>query len=251
MGTALRTRNEAETGLSESAASVHRTALEGKLYGLRGAPPSYAAELMLRHKGVRYRRVNLLPGRHRRTLPAKGFPGGTAPALELDGLRVQTNRAIARLLDERVPAPSLFPADPIARANVEEAECFGDEVLQPRVRRLTLWSLCRDYDSVVPHPAIGRLLVPRQRWLQQLLMPRVFAYYGITEAVDREDRAQLPRMLDRLDGFVAAGVLDGPEPTAADFQIAPLIAMLLGHVELRPEIERRPVASLAGRLVLA
>jgi glutathione S-transferase len=237
-----KTRGEASGGTSASA-------VKAKLYGLRGAPPSYSAELMLRHKRIPYRRVNIIPGRHRNTLPRKGFPGGTAPALLLNGRHVQTNRAVARALDELVPDPPLFPADGEARAHVEEAERFGDEVLQHATRRMTLWSLTLDPESVTPHPAIGRLLVPRNAWLRARLMPKVFEQYGITEAVVREDFAALPGMLDKLDGYVANGALNGPQLTAADFEIAPLVAALLGHRDRRAQIERRPVAGLVPRVL--
>jgi glutathione S-transferase len=223
--------------------------VKAKLYGIRGAPPSFSAELMLRHKGITYRRTNVIPGRHRKTLPARGFPEGTAPALVLNGNRVQTNRRIARALDELVPDPPLFPADPEARADVEEAERFGDEVLQHATRRMTLWSLTIDPESVTPHPAIGRLLVPRNAWLRAQLMPKAFELYGISDAVVQKDFEALPVMLDKLDGYVADGVLNGPRLTAADFEIAPLIAALLGHKNRAAEIARRPVAALVGRVL--
>ena len=229
--------------------STPASAYRAKLYGLKGAPPSFAAELMLRHKDVRYRRINLIPGRHRRTLPAKGFPGGTAPAVVLNGRNVQTNPAIARALDQLVPDPPLFPADTEARADVEQAERFGDEVLQHATRRMTLWSLNRDPGSVTPHPALGRLLVPRSAWLRARLMPRVFEYYGITDSVVRSDFDALPTMLDKLDLYVSEGVLNGSELTAADFEIAPLIAALIGHRDRGPEIARRPVAALVSRVL--
>src|SRR5882724_7714161 len=132
----------------QSLETTAASAIDAKLYGVRGSAPSFSAELMLLHKGIQYRRVNLIPARHRKRLPAKGFPGGTVPALVLNGERVQTNRAIARALDELVPDPPLFPADPAIRADVEEAERFGDEVLQPAVRRMVLWSMTQDPDSV-------------------------------------------------------------------------------------------------------
>jgi glutathione S-transferase len=225
------------------------SAVKAKLYGLRGAPPSFSAELMLRHKEIDYRRANLMPGRHGKSLAAKGFSGGTAPALLLNGRHVQTNRAIARALDELVPEPPLFPADPQARAEVEEAERFGDEILQHATRRMTLWSLTRDPNSVIPHPALGPLPVPRNALLKRLFMPRTFAHYGITDTVVRADFEALPGMLDKLDRYVTNGILNGPQLTAADFEIGPLIAALLGHKSRREEIERRPVAALAGRVM--
>jgi glutathione S-transferase len=235
--------------MEEKASSKPASAVTAKLYGLPGAAPSYSAELMLRHKGIPYRRVNLTPMLHRRTLARKGFPGITAPALELDGRPVQTNRAIARALDRLVPTPRLFPADLVARASVLEAERFADEVLQHATRRMMLWSLTRKPDSVTPNPALGPLAVPGNRFLRAALMPRVFRLYGVTDEVIRADFESLPGMLDRLDGYVIASVLNSTELNAADFEVAPLIAALFGLEDQRDEIANRPVAMLVHRLL--
>jgi len=227
------------------------SAVKAKLYGFQGAPPSLSAELMLRHKEIPYRRVNLIWFRAGRTLPRKGFPGRTAPALLLDGRPVQTNRAIARALDEVVPDPPLFPVDPSERWHVEAVESFGDEVLQHATRRMFLWSSTRDPDSVTPHPAIGRMPFPRNAWVRERVMRRPFAHYGITDAVVREDFEALPGWLDKLDAFVADGALNGRELTAADFEIAPLIGALLGIADLGAEIGRHPIVSLVDRVLPA
>jgi glutathione S-transferase len=60
------------------------------------------------------------------------------PGLRLDsGERLAGSRAIMRRLDELAPDPALYPAaGGEARKLVERAEEWGDEVLQPRVRRL-------------------------------------------------------------------------------------------------------------------
>lgn len=222
---------------------------EAVLYGLQGSAPSFCGELMLRHKKIRYRRVDLTGGRHRWTLRAKGFPGGTVPALVLNDRLVQTNRAIARALDELVPNPPLFPADPALRARVEEAERFIDEVLQDAVRRTMIWSMFRDPDSVRAQPANGRVPVPRSSWRRGWVRPLAFGLYGITAAVHREDVETLPAMLDRIDRYVADGVLNGPELTAADLELAPVIAALMGIADNGPEIARRPVAALVNRVM--
>lgn len=229
---------------------VPASAVEAELYGVRGSAPSFCAELMLRHKEIHYRRVNVVAGRHRRTLRAKGFPGGTVPALVLNGRLVQTNRAIARALDALVPDPPLFPADPAARARVEEAERVIDEVLQDATRRMLIWSAFRDPDSVTPHPANGRIPVPRRPWRRALVRPLAFRLYGITEAVIRNDVATLPATLDKIDGYVADGVLNGPQLTAADFELAPVIAALVGIGDNGRKIDGRPMAALVSRVIL-
>jgi glutathione S-transferase len=223
--------------------------IKAKLYGIRGSAPSFSPELMLRHKGIPYRRVNLIPDRHRKRLPAKGFPGSTVPALLVDGRRVQTNRAIARVLDEIVPEPRLLPAGRAVRADVEAAELFGDEIFQQAVRRIVLWSLVNDPDSVTPDPAIGALPIPRNAWLRRRLTRQSFDVFGITDAVVRDDFKALPEMLDRLEGYIAEGALNGPDLNAADFEIAPLIAALLGVSDVASDMVERPVATLASRVM--
>ena len=63
------------------------------------------------------------------------------------------------------------------------------------------------------------------------------------EAV-RADLATLPGLLDRIDGWIADGVLGGAEPNVADYQVATSLALLASHDDLRPLIAARP----AGRL---
>ena len=43
--------------------------------------PSLAAQLMLEHKGVEYRRIDLVVATHRTILRALGFPRKTVPAI--------------------------------------------------------------------------------------------------------------------------------------------------------------------------
>ena len=243
------TKVASETPSDPQVAGRPASTLKAKLYGLRGSAPTFCAELMLRHKAIPYRRANLIPGRHRKSLPAKGFPGGTVPALTLNGSRVQTNRAIARSLDELVPDPPLFPADPAIRSEVEEAERFIDEILQHATRRMILWSLTQDPDSVKPHPANGRLLVPRNAWLRARLMPRAFEQYGITDEVVGKDFALLDARLDRVDAYAANGVLNGPQLSAADLEAAPLIAALMGIEAVGEKVARRPAAALVTRVM--
>ena len=90
---------------------------------------------MLDHKGIAYKRTDLMPVISKLALRALGFPGNTVPALKLDGSRVQGSRQIARELERLRPEPPLFPADPERRAAVEAAERFGDEELQAPIRR--------------------------------------------------------------------------------------------------------------------
>ena len=110
-----------------------------KLYGTLPSPPSHSARLMLESKGLGYKEVWLLPGLHPALLRTRGFRGGTVPAIKIDGRKIQESRAISRALEELKPDPPLFPADPEQRLAVEEAERWGDEMLQDVPRRIVRW----------------------------------------------------------------------------------------------------------------
>src|SRR3954468_10441458 len=107
-----------------------------------------AAELMLKRKGVDYKRRDLIFVMHIAVVKARGFPGRTVPALIWeDGRKVQGSLNISRFLDEERPEPPLFPADPERRRAVEEAEAWGDRELQDPTRRLIWIALGRDRSS--------------------------------------------------------------------------------------------------------
>ncbi len=100
--------------------------MEVTLYSVGPSHPGRTARLMLDHKGIEHRLVNLPPGSQPIALRALGFRGARVPALKIDGRRVQGSRRISRFLDELRPEPPLFPADPQRRAAVEEAERWGE-----------------------------------------------------------------------------------------------------------------------------
>jgi glutathione S-transferase len=83
------------------------------------------------------------------------------PALVLDGRRMQTTKAIARLLDEIRPEPRLLPTDPEQRAKVEAIESWADDELQQYCRRLVYWALPRHREAVGSYLEGSKMLLPR------------------------------------------------------------------------------------------
>ena len=206
---------------------------------------------MLEHKGIAYKRVDLVAVMSKPILRAAGFSAVTVPALRIDGQRVQGSRAIARRLDELVPEPPLMPGDPVLRERVEAAERWGDEVLQPVPRRI-IWNLLKlDRTPIRSYLESARLGVP-VAMAAATAAPIVALAARFNEATDervRRDLTELPAMIDRVDSLIADGTIGGGEPNAADFQIAPSIALLMTMDDVRPLIEGRPAAALAKRLV--
>ena len=100
------------------------------LYVIPGSHPAMAARRMLEQKGIDYKRRDLMPVVSRGVLKVMRFPGITIPSLRIDGRRITGSREISKALDEIKPDPPLFPADPAQRVQVEDAERWGDEILQ-------------------------------------------------------------------------------------------------------------------------
>jgi glutathione S-transferase len=225
--------------------------MEARLYVIPASHPSIAAQLMLEHKGIPYKRTDLLPVISKGVLRALRFPGNTVPALKLDGAKVQGSREISRELDRFRPEPPLFPADPEKRAAVEEAERFGDEELQHPIRQILWWGIKRDKEPLRSYSEGAKLGAPISL-LMKTAAPIVALASRLNEADDdnvRRDLAALPGMLDRVDDWIAKGVIGGERPTAADFQIAPSIGLAMTLDDLRPLIESRPASELARRFV--
>jgi glutathione S-transferase len=64
------------------------------------------------------------------------------------------------------------------------------------------------------------------------------------DAAAREDLAALPSQLDRIDAWIASGLLGGERPNAADLQIGSTIRLLASIGDVRPLIEPRAAARL-------
>lgn len=222
-----------------------------RLYTIPASHPGIAAGLMLDHKGVAYKRTDLMPVISKLVLRGLGFPSNTVPAMKTDGKRVQGSREISRELDRLRPDPPLFPVDPERRAAVEEAERFGDEQLQHPVRQILWWTIKKDRSPLRSYSEGARLGIPID--LAMLTAAPIVALSArFNEAGDdnaRRATAALPAMLQQIDDWIAAGVLGGAQPNAADFQIAASIGLAMTLDDLRPAIESRPAGQLAKRLV--
>lgn len=243
------------------------------LYVIPGSHACRSAILMLEHKQVPYRRVDVTTLLHplavrlrgfdaggetrragaRRTLPIRlGDLLGTVPALACDGERISTNRQIARFLDGRHAEPPLFPADPGRRRAVEEAEGWANETLQMAARRITLAWAVRDPVASSRSGADGRLghLLYRRALMRRLIIPQIGRLiFAADPAADGELLAELAAMLDRIDTWIADGVLGGAQLNAADFMVAPSLALILYRPDVLPLFEGRPALELVDRVL--
>jgi glutathione S-transferase len=224
-----------------------------RLLAIPASHPCAAVAAMLAAKGVDFDRVDLFPGFSRIWLRLLGFPAGTVPALRLDGVRVQGSRAIAKALDERRPEPPLFPADRAARARVEEIEAWGEGPLQHAARQIILWALTHYSAGATAALEGARLQFRFPVTLAAHLAPPVLrldaALNHVRDNTVRAELRQLPAMLERIDAWIEAGDLGAIPPTAADYQVAGSLRMLLTVDDLTPLFDGRPAEQLARRLI--
>lgn len=224
--------------------------MDVRLYVIPASHPSTTARLMLEHKGIAYKRVDLMPGIHKPIIRGLGFRGITVPAMKIDGRRVLGSREIARELDRVQPEPPLLPSDPERRTAVEEAERFGDEDLQVPVRRILWNAVKRDRSVLASYGQGARLGIPLNVAVKTSAPLVAFAvsYNKATDENVRHHLAAFPGMLQRIDDWCEAGVLNGEQLNAADFQIAPSIRLAMTLDDLRDAIASRPAGELAMRV---
>jgi glutathione S-transferase len=225
--------------------------LKVRLYVIPGSHPARAAELILRHKGIDYKRRDLPPVISRFIIHrVLRFPGDRVPALKVDGRKIQGSHDVARELDALAPEPPLFPADPAMRARVEEAEQWGDEYFQEIPRKISWWALKRrkaDQASFLKGYRLGMPTGMLVATSPPLLRMAINANNSTDEVV-RDRIAAIPEALDKIDAWIAEGVVGGEPPNAADFQLATTLRLLMAFEDIAPAIEGRPAGELARRI---
>src|SRR6266508_3015301 len=243
------------------------------LYVIPGSHACRSAILMLEHKQVPYRRVDIVTLLHPLVVRLHGFDAGgqtrtaggrrtfglrlgdrlgTVPALAADGDRISTNHGVARFLDERHPELPLFPTDPEQRAAVEEAERWANETLQMAARRIPGAAMVRDPAAFSRSSGDGRLgyLLYKRVLTRRLIVPRVLrGVFATSPSAERDPLAELPAILDRIDAWIADGILGGAHMNAADFMVAPSLALILYRPDVMPMFKGRPALELVDRLL--
>jgi glutathione S-transferase len=199
---------------------------ETKLYVLPGSHPSAAVAAALELKRLPYRRIDLLPLTPLLVGPFL-YGGTTVPGARIGSERVVGSRAIMRRLDQLAPEPPLLPppGDELY-ARVLEAERWGDEVFQSVPRRILDVGFLRN-------PAVMESYAGDAR----LPLPRAALRNGASEETASADVAALPAQLERIDGWIAEGVLGGEQPNAADLQIGSSIRLLATIADVRPLLD--------------
>lgn len=216
-----------------------------KLFVLPGSHPCAAVEVALGMKSIPYSRIDLLP-----LVPVAVGPvlwgGTTVPGIRMNGERLVGSRTIMRKLDTMVPDPPLLPAEEDRREQVLEAERWGDEVFQSMPRRILDAAFLRDAGCMESYAAEAKMPLPRPMLRPALpLTARLMALRN--KAKDENvmaDIKALPAQLEKIDAWIAEGLLGGEQPNAADLQIGSTIRLLNTIADMRPLLERHAAMQL-------
>lgn len=158
-----------------------------------------SARLVLEEKGVPYRleEVDIFAAGGPPADYLQRHPFGRIPAFEHDGFRLYETGAITRYADEAFEGPPLQPAEPKARARMNQA--IG--VLDNYAYRTLVWDI---FVERVRAPKQGR---PSNEQTIAAALPRAETCLAALEAI--------------MDG---ADYLAGDSPTLADLHAAPMVA---------------------------
>lgn len=163
-----------------------------RLYDNPFSPFTRKVRLVLATKGLPFESIDALAiDRHQELLRVN--PRAEVPVLDDDGFVVVSSAGIVAYLEDRHPEPSVFPADPRARARAREWERFGDTVIDSIVHDVSIWTWPTHRRKDSP-PA------------------------GLVEA----GRRDLGEIAARIESDLGAGAfLCGNEPSIADFALFP------------------------------
>ena len=172
------------------------------------------------------------------------FGARTVPGMTLEsGEKLVGSRAIMRRLEELAPEPSLLPGRPRrarrgrARRGVGRRGLAADGpapgVGDAHAAARAPWSSYQDGSRCpLPRPpccALAPVVIAVERRLN-----------GADEGAVRADLRALPGHLDRIDGWIADGVLGGETVNAADLQIATTLAADADDRRRAPVLRRAP-----------
>jgi glutathione S-transferase len=223
---------------AQSMAASASTPKKLKLYVLPGSHPCAAVEVALGLKSIPFSRVDLLPMVQMAVGPVL-YGGMTVPGVRMDGERIVGSRRIMRRLDEVAPDPPLLPSDASQRAQVLEAERWGDEAFQSVPRRILDAAFLRNPGCMESYAGDAKLPLPRG--MMRPALPATARLMAIRNKAKDEnvliDLKSLPAQLEKIDRWITDGLLGNEQPNAADLQIGCTLRLLNTIADIRPLLD--------------
>lgn len=183
------------------------------------------ARWALDYKRVPHIRHSLLPGPHAVSLVAR-FGQKAMPILCHEGKVLKNSAAVIDYVEQTWPAPPLYPADPVLRAQALEIQKWFDETVGPAVRRAV-------FHEWLPHTEYSarRIATGRSEWQQKLYVrafPAIRAVMMLDMQIDAAGAEAGCAMTREALDFVAehserTGYLVGDQFSVADLTAATIL----------------------------
>jgi maleylpyruvate isomerase len=180
------------------------------LYNYWRSSSSHRVRIALALKGIDYEyvAVNLLEEEHSKEPHQARSPTGYVPCLSIDGATYVESVAIVEMLEERFPAPPLYPSTPHGRARVRALVEIVNSGIQPMQNRSVLRFVSPDADV-------------QKKWAAHFIARGLGAFEAALAAAEGEG----------VRGLFAYG----DAPTAADVFLVPqVVAARRFHVDVAP-----------------
>jgi glutathione S-transferase len=222
-----------------------------ELLQFRHSPYNEKARWALDLKRVAHCRRSLLPGPHMGTV--KRLTGRTStPVLLHDGTAIDGSARILEWLEAHHPTPALLPEAGAQRDEALRIQCWFDDDITPRVRRVVLDTLLQEPAMFARVFADGRPAWARAGYacIVPLAAPLVRKGNGITGAESVQDGH---RAAAEAFDFVArrsaeTGYLCGARFSLADLTAASTLAVLV-RPDASPMAAPRPVGPAFQALI--
>jgi glutathione S-transferase len=215
------------------------------LHVLPPSHPCLTAEAALRHKDLTYELVNLGMGKHQDEIERiYGEGRRTVPGMTVGDETVHGSTAILWRLEQLFPQNPLYPEGAVDA--VREAELWADGDFQDFGRRLPWSALYFRPEAMGTFGGAG-VLDPAGTDFAIRFIRSTWKYHGISAEQMSRDLAELPTMIDRIETYAEQGLIDGDQPTAADFQIGATVRVLLTIADLHPVLDGSAAARVARR----
>jgi glutathione S-transferase len=217
-----------------------------KLYMVQGSHPCAAVAKGMEMKGLSFKVFEYPPPTHA-FIQKLRFGKRTVPALRIDGEKVSGTIPIMRRLDGMVPEPRLFTDN----AAVATAAEWGVEDFQQIPRDLLWAGLAHKPSALWSFAQNSRLRLPKFAVLASAPLI-IFPTRAINKTNDAKARgrlAELPPLLDKVDGWIADGTIgDAAHPNAADLSVLSTVRLLSTIGDVRLLLDGRPCDAAAKAL---
>jgi len=216
-----------------------------KLHLLPQSHPCLTARKALKIKGVEFEEVVLETGAHADEMERLYGPGRrTVPGLMVGKDAIHGSTEILWRLEQEFPEPSLYP-EPYS-GQIRELELWADRELQDLGRWLPFGALHFRPESMGTFAGAGTLDPAGTDFAIQFVR-RSWKYHDLSAVKLADAISRLPGLLAEIEAGAKAGLVDGPEPSAADLQIGSTVRILMTVGDLGPLLEGTAAERIARK----